>query len=446
MGSLRNIMGKRKPPPAPPTVNPTDVINAGANANRYNINSPTGSRTWSQGADGRWTLTDAANPAEQANYDAIQANNQQVTNIAGNLNSNMAGVDPNALYDQLNAPVGAGGDWDSFMERFGGGGGGGGGSVGAGTPRVTTSLDGLDALGGDFSADSKAAQDAVYKQWEAQASPGRERAQRAMEQRLANQGLVVGSAAYNDEMQRLSQAQSNEANDAGFRSIMAGNNRQNELWQQALARRQQGVNERFGVADRDIAQRNADVSSATTLGAASIGANASNRNAMIGAWNNRYNTDRANELARRQQLLAADNQRFNQFNTANSLSRLGSQLPNFGTGGSIDVNGAFEIGQKSQDANYKGQLNAYNIRAEQDRQSANTIAAIMQAFGLSDRRLKTDIEQVGKTNDGQNIYSYRYKVGGGTVLGVMADEIKKRHPEAVSKIGKYDRVDYSKVT
>lgn len=50
---------------------------------------------------------------------------------------------------------------------------------------------------------------------------------------------------------------------------------------------------------------------------------------------------------------------------------------------------------------------------------------------FSDRRLKTDIEKVGKLNDGQNVYSYRYKGDATPQIGLMADEVEKRRPEAV---------------
>lgn len=49
----------------------------------------------------------------------------------------------------------------------------------------------------------------------------------------------------------------------------------------------------------------------------------------------------------------------------------------------------------------------------------------------SDRRLKTDIKLVGKLDNGLNVYSYRYKAGGATHLGLMADEVEKLHPAAV---------------
>jgi hypothetical protein len=63
----------------------------------------------------------------------------------------------------------------------------------------------------------------------------------------------------------------------------------------------------------------------------------------------------------------------------------------------------------------------------------------------SDRRLKTDIRKVGRTEDGQNIYSYRYKGGHGMHLGLMAQEVERKYPEAVSRDAfGFRRVDYGK--
>lgn len=64
----------------------------------------------------------------------------------------------------------------------------------------------------------------------------------------------------------------------------------------------------------------------------------------------------------------------------------------------------------------------------------------------SDRRLKEDIVLVGRTQSGHNVYTFRYKAGGPTVMGVMADEVERTHPEAVHKraiAGEFDAVDYA---
>jgi len=71
-------------------------------------------------------------------------------------------------------------------------------------------------------------------------------------------------------------------------------------------------------------------------------------------------------------------------------------------------------------------------------------SALMSMF--SDERLKEDIEPVGELYDGTNIYRYRY-IGDPTPrIGVMAQEVEKTNPGAVTEIGGYKAVDYSRAT
>lgn len=60
----------------------------------------------------------------------------------------------------------------------------------------------------------------------------------------------------------------------------------------------------------------------------------------------------------------------------------------------------------------------------------------------SDERVKEDIEKIGETDDGQNIYSYRYKGSPRTEIGLMAQEVAKKKPEAVYRMGDILGVDY----
>jgi hypothetical protein len=65
----------------------------------------------------------------------------------------------------------------------------------------------------------------------------------------------------------------------------------------------------------------------------------------------------------------------------------------------------------------------------------------------SDERLKTDIERVGKTDDGLPIYTYRYKAGGPPMMGVMAQDVAEVKPEAVGYLPSgYLGVDYAQVS
>ena len=63
----------------------------------------------------------------------------------------------------------------------------------------------------------------------------------------------------------------------------------------------------------------------------------------------------------------------------------------------------------------------------------------------SDRRLKTDIKKVGKTDAGLPIYTYKYKGDKKTQMGVMAQDVEKKTPKAVKEIGGFKAVNYALV-
>lgn len=71
---------------------------------------------------------------------------------------------------------------------------------------------------------------------------------------------------------------------------------------------------------------------------------------------------------------------------------------------------------------------------------------------LSDPRAKTGVDReepdvVGKLNDGQNVYAYRYADGGPAQIGLMADEVARRHPDAVGlRPDGLMAVDYGRAT
>jgi hypothetical protein len=66
---------------------------------------------------------------------------------------------------------------------------------------------------------------------------------------------------------------------------------------------------------------------------------------------------------------------------------------------------------------------------------------------FSDRRLKEDIVRVGALDDGTPVYSYRYKSGGPVHLGVMAQDVEGRYPDAVAThVSGYKMVDYGRLT
>lgn len=65
---------------------------------------------------------------------------------------------------------------------------------------------------------------------------------------------------------------------------------------------------------------------------------------------------------------------------------------------------------------------------------------------FSDERLKENIEPVGELYDGTSIYRYNYVWDDVPRIGVMAQEIEQKRPDAVTEVGGFKTVDYSKAT
>lgn len=74
----------------------------------------------------------------------------------------------------------------------------------------------------------------------------------------------------------------------------------------------------------------------------------------------------------------------------------------------------------------------------------NVLSGVASIF--SDRRMKTDILEIGKMEDGLPVYNFRYKSGGPLQTGVMADDVAKFRPEALGpKIGGFQTVNYGRL-
>jgi hypothetical protein len=75
----------------------------------------------------------------------------------------------------------------------------------------------------------------------------------------------------------------------------------------------------------------------------------------------------------------------------------------------------------------------------------SNLAKLAMMLPFSDARLKDNIRHVGKTFDGQNIYAYDMG-DGDTQLGLMAQEVMRRKPEAVGERDGFLTLDYDKAT
>jgi hypothetical protein len=78
--------------------------------------------------------------------------------------------------------------------------------------------------------------------------------------------------------------------------------------------------------------------------------------------------------------------------------------------------------------------------------SGSTTTTTQPTSFFSDKRLKENVHQVGETFDGQPIYRYNYKGQRGTQIGLIAQDVERKHPEAVGLAGGYKTVDYDRAT
>jgi hypothetical protein len=105
--------------------------------------------------------------------------------------------------------------------------------------------------------------------------------------------------------------------------------------------------------------------------------------------------------------------------------------------------GAAAAGRTSDRAYEKPTL----VRRERLAQvSADTKTSGISSDNLqSDRRLKEDIRLVGRTFDGLNVYTFRFRDQSVVQMGVMAQEVLPLYPEAVGERDGYLTVDYGRI-
>ena len=82
-------------------------------------------------------------------------------------------------------------------------------------------------------------------------------------------------------------------------------------------------------------------------------------------------------------------------------------------------------------------------------QFMNTVSfgmSVISPFIGSDVRIKDNIQKIGKSIEGYNIYKFRYNNSTQEYIGVMAQEVQRKKPEAVAKLNDDTYVvDYSQI-
>jgi hypothetical protein len=264
--------------------------------------------------------------------------------------------------------------------------------------------------------------------------------QKTLDAKLANQGVVAGTEAYNRAKMGLGMQQNDLLNQAQLSGLSAGNT----LFQQGLAGAQ------FGNAAQQQGYANQQQQQA---------ANNALQQQMFG---NQLTNANLGNAAQQQQFNQALTQYNMPLNTLSAL-RTGAQVQN-----PTFVNAPQQATTTGADllsaAQAQGQYNMGTFNAQQAAQSGanqgllglgGTLgAAYMMAPAGSDIRMKENIKAIGWLPNGLPVYEFEYKPefkdkefnGHGKFIGVMAQDVEKVIPEAVHTLNDgYKVVDYAKL-
>ena len=262
-------------------------------------------------------------------------------------------------------------------------------------------LSGLPELAPTFQAEgpvdlsNEAVEARLFELGRQRLDPLYEQRRGALEQQLANQGIAIGSAAYNTALQQFEQAETDAYN------------------QLLLTGRAQAVEE-------------------TLLGRQQTAAEQAQQYAQ--------------SLAGRQQLgseqLAQQQAQLSQLGTL--LGAQQGQVPQFPVATPPPIPTTDYAGLINQA--YQQELANYQYQQQQQQGVLGGLfglgSNLLGAF--SDSRLKKHIRRVGTLDNGLPVYAYQYKSGGPTQIGLLAEDVNAVKPEAVGERDGYKTVFYDK--
>lgn len=382
------MKGPSQPAPPDPAVQTSNE----AAANRYDINSPFGTQHWDQGqqeqigtdSSGKpimgqhYTQNITLDPSEQRQFDT----RNQISETL--MNQGKEGIEK-GLPGYTAAPTAV---------------------------QVPDAIKDPQSMGKfDINAASSPAADAQFKRTMDYLAPYQKRQQDANEQRLANEGLPLGSEAYKQAHDILSDEQNRQITDAASGAAAMAP-------QIALSGRQQQASETGQDFGRELSGYGAQLSGQAQ------------QQQLQGSQEQQ-------DIAKRQQY-------YNEI--AASLG--GQQLNPINAGGG-GGDSALNVANAFQQYN-SGVMNNYNQNVAQRNAQIGAAADITSSLiPWSDERLKDDIEQVGELPTGEGIYDFHYKWEDDDEplhTGVMAQEIEERYPEAVvHDPSGYRKVDYRRL-
>jgi hypothetical protein len=148
-------------------------------------------------------------------------------------------------------------------------------------------------------------------------------------------------------------------------------------------------------------------------------------------------------------------------NTASELAGLGAGAQTAGLQGASAEIGAGTVQQQTQQAQDTALYNQFEQQQSYPFQVDQFLANIAEGTGalsgstttttqpggfFSDEHLKTNKRVIGKTFDGQPIYAYEMHGDPRTRIGLLAQQVERKHPGAVGVSQGYKTVDYGKAT
>lgn len=226
-----------------------------------------------------------------------------------------------------------------------------------------------------LSPDAVALRDKITDAYMQRLQPMLDQQRSAMDTKLANQGITVGSQAWNADQDSFNRG----LNDQRMAALLAGDQEQQNQFNRGLA--------------------------SATFG----------------------------NQARQQAIQEADyfkNQPLNMLNALRSGNQVSMpQFSNWSGGASVQAAPSYQATADS----YQAALDKYKTEMS----ASNALLGGLASIGgsaitkFSDRRLKQGVRRIGQLANGLAVYAYTYIWGGPEQVGVMADEVAKIKPEAI---------------
>lgn len=429
-------MGKSAPtPPAAPdptvvaaaqTASNDQTAELQSQLNNMNYAGPQGSVNYTQSSnpsDPQWTEKVNLSPAEQSLFDQTTTAENGALSIANNQlgrvsNALGQGVTPGAGMTTA-APQG----WQSLIST-------------PGYDANQSSFNPGQAVQGQIGPSNfgNAVDQTVNSQFGAGYQLLQPQMQQAAEQeqaQLTAQGLNPNDAAYQNAMTLFGNQQGTQLSQLANASVQSGNAEQQALFNE------QGQQGQF--ANQAAAQQYAQ------------------NQGQAGFYNNAVNQDFANKLNYSNLYNSAEGQSFNQQLAAGQFQNQAQQQA-FQQGAyaqELPINELDALLSSGQVAMPSGATytptsvaptnveNAYALNsnvAEQNYQAqlqnnTSTLGGLFNlgsaAIKLSDRRLKTDVRRIGRTDSGLPLYLFRFKGHPELHVGVMAQEVRETRPDLV---------------